>query len=57
MNVRLFTTRLMKVSEVRRVCEVMRNNPFHIMVFEYRLKQKLSEIQQEKTASAATLAV
>ncbi|GGJ76381.1 hypothetical protein GGR02_002900 [Anoxybacillus voinovskiensis] len=48
MSVRFFTTRLMKVSEIRRVCEVMRNNPFHIMVFEYRMKQRLRELQQEK---------
>ncbi|KHF30128.1 hypothetical protein LR68_01255 [Anoxybacillus sp. BCO1] len=46
MNICFSATRLMKVSEVRRVCEVMRNNPFHIMVFEYRLKQKLRELQK-----------
>jgi hypothetical protein len=52
MSVCFIASRLMKVSEIRRLCKEMRENRPHLMVMERRAKQKLREIQQEKTASA-----
>ena len=57
MNVCFSASRLMKVSEVRRLCKEVRENRLHLMVVKRRAKQKLREIQQEKTVSAATLAI
>jgi hypothetical protein len=52
MSVCFTASRLMKVSEIRRLCKEMSENHLHLMVMERRAKQKLREIQQEKTASA-----
>ncbi|ACJ33026.1 hypothetical protein [Anoxybacillus flavithermus] len=57
MNACFTASRLMKASEVRRLCKEVRENRLHLMVVERRAKQKLREMQQEKTASAATLAI
>jgi hypothetical protein len=52
-------SRLMKVSEVRRLCQELRENPALLMATELKAKEILYKrfLQQEKTASAPTLAV
>jgi hypothetical protein len=59
MNVCFSASRLMKVSEVRRLCQEIRENPTLLMVTELKAKEELYKrfLQQEKTASAPTLAV
>ncbi|WNF33806.1 hypothetical protein RI196_03730 [Aeribacillus composti] len=53
------TSRLMKVSEVRRLCQELRENPALLMATELKAKEEVYKLlrQQEKTASAPTLAV
>jgi len=52
-------SRLMKVSEVRRLCQEMRENPALILATELKAKEILYQryLRKEKTASAATLAI
>jgi hypothetical protein len=52
-------SRLMKVSEVRRLCQEMRENPALFMATELKAKEILYQrfLRKEKTASAPTLAV
>jgi hypothetical protein len=59
MNVCFSASRLMKVSEVRRFCQQMRENPTFLMVTELKAKEELYKrfLQKEKTTSAPTLAV
>jgi hypothetical protein len=59
MNVCFSASRLMKVSEVRRLCQQMRENPTLLMATELKAKEELYNrfLQKEKTASAPTLAV
>ena len=58
MNIVFSASRLMKVSEVRRVCEEMRKNPALLLATELSAKEQVYNLlQQEKTASAATLAI
>jgi hypothetical protein len=59
MNVCFSASRLMKVSEVRRLCQQMRENPTLLMEIELKAKEELYKrfLQKEKTASAPTLAV
>jgi hypothetical protein len=47
--------RLMKASEVRKLCEELRNNPAVLMELERAAKEKID--QQRKMASAPTLAI
>jgi hypothetical protein len=59
MNVCFTASRLMKVSEVRRLCHEMRENPALLMTTELKAKEILYQrfLRKEKTASAPTLAV
>ncbi|MEK4381144.1 hypothetical protein NSS70_04400 [Aeribacillus sp. FSL K6-2848] len=47
-------SRLMKVSEIRRLCQEMRENPTLLMATELKAKEEVYKLlrQQEKTASA-----
>jgi hypothetical protein len=59
MNVCFTASRLMKVSEIRRLCKEMRENPALLMATELKAKEILYQrfLRNEKTASAPTLAV
>jgi hypothetical protein len=59
MNICFTASRLMKVSEVRRLCKEMRENPALLLATELQAKEMLYKrfLQHEKTASAPTLAV
>ncbi len=59
MNICFSASRLMKVSEVRRLCQQMRENPALLLATELKAKEELYKrfLQKEKTASASTLAV
>jgi hypothetical protein len=58
MNVCFSASRLMKVSEVRRLCAEMRENPTLLLATELYAKEQVYKLlRQEKTASAPTLAV
>lgn len=59
MNICFSASRLMKASEVRRLCHEMRENPVLLMATELKAKEILYKrfLQKEKTASAATLAI
>jgi len=58
MNVCFSASRLMKVSEVRRLCQQMRENPALLLATELKAKEEVYKLlQKEKTASAPTLAV
>jgi len=59
MNVCFSASRLMKVSEVRRLCQQMRENPALLLATELHAKEMLYQRfgKKEKTASAPTLAV
>jgi hypothetical protein len=59
MTVCFTASRLMKVSEVRRLCQEMRENPALLMATELKAKEILYQryLRKEKTASAPTLAV
>lgn len=52
-------SRLMKVSEVRRLCQEMRENPALLLAAELKAKEEIYKrfLQKEKTASAPTLAI
>jgi hypothetical protein len=52
-------SRLMRVSEVRRLCQELRENPALLMATELKAKEILYQryLRKEKTASAPTLAV
>jgi hypothetical protein len=52
-------SRLMKVSEVRRLCKEMRENPALLLATELKAKEILYQryLRKEKTASAPTLAI
>jgi hypothetical protein len=54
MNVCFTSSRLMKASEVRRLCQEMRENPTLLMATELKAKEILYKhfLQKEKTASA-----
>jgi hypothetical protein len=54
MNVCFTASRLMKVSEVRRLCHEMRENPALLMATELKAKEILYQrfLRKEKTASA-----
>jgi hypothetical protein len=54
MSVCFSASRLMKVSEVRRLCKEMRENPALLMATELKAKEILYKrfLQKEKTASA-----
>ncbi|KYD12408.1 hypothetical protein [Saccharococcus caldoxylosilyticus] len=54
MNVCFTASRLMKVSEVRRLCEEMRENQAMLMATELKAKEELYKrfLRKEKTASA-----
>ncbi len=57
MNVCFSASRLMKVSEVRRLCKEMRENPALLLATELSAKEQVYKLlRQEKTASAETLA-
>lgn len=53
MNVCFTASRLMKVSEVRRLCQEMRENPALLMVTELKAKEEIYKrfLRKEKTAS------
>jgi hypothetical protein len=59
MSVCFSASRLMKASEVRRLCQEMRENPALLMATELKAKEILYQryLLKEKTASAPTLAV
>jgi hypothetical protein len=59
MNVCFTASRLMRVSEVRRLCQELRENPALLMATELKAKKILYKLflQKEKTASAPTLAI
>lgn len=58
MNIVFSASRLMKVSEVRRLCKEMRENPALLLATELSAKEQVYKLlRQEKTASAATLAI
>ncbi|WP_240371717.1 hypothetical protein [Anoxybacteroides rupiense] len=58
MNVCFSASRLMKVSDVRRLCKETRENPALLLATELKAKEEVYKLlRQEKTASAATLAV
>jgi hypothetical protein len=54
MNICFTASRLMKVSEVRRLCKEMRENQALLMATELKAKEMLYKrfLQHEKTASA-----
>ncbi|SFA47797.1 hypothetical protein SAMN05192569_101564 [Parageobacillus thermantarcticus] len=54
MNICFTASRLMKVSEVRRLCKEMRENQALLMATELKAKEELYKrfLQKEKTASA-----
>jgi hypothetical protein len=58
MNVCFSASRLMKASEVRRMCKEMRENPALLLATELSAKEQVYKLlRKEKTASAATLAI
>jgi hypothetical protein len=59
MSVCFSASRLMKVSEVRRLCKEMRENPALLLATELKAKEILYQryLRKEKTASAPTLAI
>jgi hypothetical protein len=50
MNICFSASRLMKVSEVRNLCQEMKNNPILLMALELEAKKRLF-VQKEKAAS------
>jgi hypothetical protein len=54
MNICFTASRLMKVSEVRRLCQELRENPALLMATELKAKEILYKrfLRKEKTASA-----
>ncbi|MEK4174711.1 hypothetical protein NST97_01655 [Aeribacillus sp. FSL K6-1305] len=54
MSVCFSASRLMKVSEVRRLCQEMRENPALLLAAELKAKEEIYKrfLQKEKTASA-----
>jgi hypothetical protein len=58
MNICFTASHLMKVSEVRRLCKEMRENPALLMATELTAKEEIyKRFLQKETASAPTLAV
>ncbi|MDR9794058.1 hypothetical protein Q8A72_14010 [Aeribacillus pallidus] len=52
-------SRLMKASEIHRLCQEMRENPALLLATELKAKEEIYKrfLQKEKKASAPTLAV
>jgi hypothetical protein len=59
MNICFTASRLMKVSEVRRLCKEMRENPALLMATELKAKEILYKrfLQKRKNGQCLTLAI